>query len=76
MTNVTENPLSPAAKLRLALDLFEDGVALMRQKLRRSSPEATDAEIERALKAWLSTRPGAEHGDSYGRPRLPSEPAA
>lgn len=61
--------LSPAAKLRIALDLFESGVALMRQNLRRSRPEASEDEIEAALVAWLRTRPGAEHGDAVGRPR-------
>ena len=67
--DMIETPLTPAAKLRLALDLFESGVALMRQKLRRERPEAGDDEIEQALSDWLGERPGAEHGDAPGRPR-------
>jgi hypothetical protein len=74
MEPMTEPPLTPAAKLRLALDLFESGVALIRQQLRRKHPEETAEEIERRVSAWLSTRPGAEHGDAPGRPRpLPPE---
>lgn len=56
------------ARLRAALDLHEDGVALMRQNLRRAHPDAPDEEIERRLGAWLRERPGAEHGDGVGRP--------
>jgi hypothetical protein len=58
--------LSPAERFALAEDMFLTGVALMRQNLRRASPNATDAEIDRELVAWLSTRPGAEKGDSPG----------
>lgn len=58
-----------AARLRLSLDLFETGVALMRQNLRRRAPDASEAEIERRLGAWLQERPGAERGDAEGRER-------
>lgn len=57
-----------AARLRLALDMFEDGVALMRQNLRRRHADESDEEIEARLRAWLHHRPGAEHGDAVGRP--------
>jgi hypothetical protein len=40
----------------------------MRQNLRKQFPEATEAEIEKRLRAWLRHRPGAEHGDSSGKP--------
>ena len=66
---MNEPNLTSAAKLRLALDLFGSGVALMRCKLRRERPDADEAEIEQALTAWLRTRPGAEHGDAPGRLR-------
>lgn len=55
-----------AARLRTALALFDDGVALMRQNLRRAHPEASGEEIERRLRSWLRQRPGAEHGDGVG----------
>jgi hypothetical protein len=57
-----------AARLRLALDLFEAGEAIMRQNLRRRFPAASAAEIEERLDRWLSERPGAEFGDAVGRP--------
>jgi hypothetical protein len=45
------------------LDLFETGVALVRQNLRRRHPEAGTEDIERLLGEWLQQRPGAESGD-------------
>lgn len=60
--------ISPvAAAFRTTLDLFETGLGLMRQNLRRERPEATEQEIERRLRQWLQDRPGAESGDSPGR---------
>jgi hypothetical protein len=53
--------------LSVAFDLFETGVALMRQNLRREHPNASDGEIDRLLTAWLRHRPGAEAGDAIGR---------
>jgi hypothetical protein len=57
-----------ARRLRLALDLFAAGEAMMRQRLRRLHPDLDDAAIERRLIAWLQSRPGAEAGDASGRP--------
>jgi hypothetical protein len=53
-------------RLRTALGLFDSGVSLMRQNLRRRHPDANDQEIDRLLRAWLTHRPGAEHGDGDG----------
>lgn len=58
-----------AAKLRLACDLFDSGVAMMRQTLRRRFPLASEGTIADALARWLLERPGAEHGDAPGRLR-------
>jgi len=57
-----------AAKLRTAFDLFVAGERMMRQNLKRRHPGARDEEIEKRLRAWMSERPGAEHGDGVGRP--------
>jgi Rv0078B-related antitoxin len=57
-----------ARRFRTALDLFETGVGMMRQNLRRRFPEADEKEIASRLAQWLQTRPGAEHGDCVGRP--------
>lgn len=58
--------------LRTTFELFETGVALMRQNLRRRHPGLADAEIDRMLADWLHHRPGAEHGDAVGRPVDPT----
>lgn len=59
---------SPEEKLRLSLEMFTYGCEMMRLNLRRSHPQASDTEIEELFRAWLRTRPGAEHGDGVGRP--------
>jgi hypothetical protein len=62
-------------RLRQTFDLFEAGVSMRRASLRREYPDAGPAEIDRLLREWLATRPGAEHGDAVGRPR-PVDPAS
>ena len=57
-----------ARRLQAALAMFDDGVELMRQNLRRRHPAEGPEAIERRLAAWLRHRPGAEHGDAEGRP--------
>ena len=59
---------SIAIAFRTTLDLFDTGLDLMRQNLRRRHPEAGDDEIERLLHAWILDRPGAESGDCPGPP--------
>lgn len=49
------------------LDLFETGVDVMRQNLRRRHPAAAPEDIERLLQEWMRERPGAESGDCPGR---------
>lgn len=56
-----------ADAFRATLDLFETGLDLMRQNLRRNHPGATDEQIERLLREWLLERSGAEFGDCPGR---------
>jgi hypothetical protein len=52
-----------ARRLLEALEMWEDGVQIMRDNLRRRSPHATDEQIEAELTRWLE-RPDlvdAEH---------------
>jgi hypothetical protein len=51
----------------MALELFETGVEMMRQKIRRAHPGLDDREVEARLTSWLRERPGAEFGDAIGR---------
>ena len=69
MASMTSDPAEALAeRLRTAFDLCEVGESMRRAQLRREHPDATEDEIEARLVAWLRTRPGAEHGDAWGRP--------
>lgn len=57
-----------AQRLRTALGLFQAGVDMMRQNLRRADPTASEEEIRARVGSWLRTRLGAEWGDGEGRP--------
>ena len=57
-----------AERFRTTLALFELGEAMLRQKLKRKFPQASEAEIGARVREWLDRRPGAEHGDAVGRP--------
>lgn len=57
-----------AERFKTTMALFEVGEAMLRQKLRRKYPLATEAEIEGHVQEWLERRPGAEQGDGVGRP--------
>lgn len=45
---------SPETKLRQALSLYEDGLAMQRLKLRRRFPALAEHEIDRELDRWLA----------------------
>ena len=47
---------------------------MRRASLRREHPHADPDDIERLLREWLATRPGAEHGDAVGTPRALEPP--
>ena len=52
----------------VALELFQVAEEMLRQRLRRERPAATGDEIEERVGVWRTARPGAEDGDSPGRP--------
>lgn len=64
-----------AERFSTTLALFELGEAMLRQKLLRKFPHASEAEISARVREWIDRRPGAEHGDAVGRlatwPRRP-----
>ena len=58
-------PMLPSAeRLNLALDLFDAGVDLQRQRLRRAHPDESAAEIEARVRSWLLLE--GEPGDADG----------
>jgi hypothetical protein len=59
---------TPTDRLRLSLEMFQDGLEIMRQNLRRRHPTESPAEIEVRISRWLEERAGAPDGDAVGRP--------
>jgi hypothetical protein len=57
-----------AERFRVTLDLFDLGVQIYRQRMRREHPLYDEEAIEAEVQAWLLRRPGAEFGDYPGRP--------
>lgn len=53
-------------RLRTALALHQDGVAMKRAQLRRQDGAASEEVITMRLAAWLRKRPGAALGDAEG----------
>jgi hypothetical protein len=49
-----------ASRLLDALEMWEDGVQIMRENLRRRVPRATDDEIEAELARWLAGSDGVD----------------
>jgi hypothetical protein len=62
-----EPELSPAEKLRLALDLSHAMALMVRHRLRSENPHLSDDELRERFDAWQQHHPGAEHGDGVGR---------
>jgi len=55
-----------------ALEMWEDGVQIMRENLRRRAPRATDEEIEDELARWLAGPDGLDSNYALGQwPRRP-----
>jgi len=50
--------------------LMEAGIALMRQNLRRRYPQASEAEIDALLNAWLYRADDSIPGDTAGAVRV------
>lgn len=61
------NPTPEAQRLLTAFDLFEAGLSMMRARFRRSRPNASVAEIEAMVSAWLLQQPTEKFGDSEDR---------
>jgi hypothetical protein len=61
-------PTLASERFQATLDLFEMGLGLMRQNLRRGHPDSTDVDVDLRLRDWLQQRPGAHWGDCVGRP--------
>ncbi len=56
------------ARLTEAIELFNVGVQLTSERLRREHPAATAAEVDDLVARWIHAHDGAEHGDADGVP--------
>jgi hypothetical protein len=63
-----KDPSAVAERFQMTLALFALGESMLRQKLRRTRPDAGEEEIDRLVREWVERRPGAEHGDAEGHP--------
>jgi hypothetical protein len=61
-------PPDARERLQLAFEMFELGRGIKLEQLRRLHPEASPAELEENLAAWLMERP--EPGDVSGPVRV------
>lgn len=52
-----------AERLQLACELFDDALDMLRLRLRRERPDATQEAIGLEIDRWIEARPGAEEGD-------------
>lgn len=59
---------APAKRLRVALELAEIGVEMMRCRLARERPDLDEEQLQIALEHWMQERPGAPFGDYPGPP--------
>lgn len=53
-------PTPEAQRVRDAFEMYEFGVALYRQRMRREHPEADDVAIDALTRSWLISAPRAE----------------
>ncbi|MFN0089737.1 MAG: hypothetical protein ACKVWR_05620 [Acidimicrobiales bacterium] len=53
--------------LEVAFALTELGMRMQAERYRRDHPDASEADVEAAVRAWLHDRPGAPDGDAVGR---------
>jgi hypothetical protein len=51
-----------ALRMRAAFELFDLAERMMRETLRRESPDATGDEIEQRFRAWLQSAPPRGRG--------------
>lgn len=53
--------------LDIVFELIEFGAEMVAARYRREHPDASGAEVDAAIHAWLADRSQAPHGDSAGR---------
>lgn len=55
-------------RFQTAIELHEFGVAMVRHRLSRANPTASEEAVDQMLLEWLHAPRTASHGDGNGRP--------
>jgi len=55
--HIRRPPSPEAERLRITLEMHELGVEMYRQRMGRENPQATEAEIDALVRAWLIAPP-------------------
>ena len=61
--------MTNSERLRITFQLFDDGMDMMKQTLRRRHPAATDQELDKLFHSWLRERPMDAPGEATLFPR-------
>jgi hypothetical protein len=61
--------MTPAEKLKRAMEISSLGLRMKWQTLRRDLPEATEADVQQLFEDWLYRRDSAPSGDCPGSQR-------
>lgn len=63
-------------KLETALGLLDDGIDLLRCRLRREQPDLKEAQLDELIAEWLNPVPGHLTGSAASHFRLRQDPRA
>ena len=70
MVITDKEPRMTRSGVEIACELAEFGARMVAARYRREHPDAEDAAVESAVRAWWSDRPGAPLGDGVGVVRV------
>lgn len=62
-----QSPTPDQRRFRIALELHELGVAMMRQRLSMEQPQASSEELDRLVRDWLGAPRTGAHGGRFFR---------
>ena len=61
---------TPAERLHITFALIDVAERMLRQRLRRETPDISEQALDEHIGAWYARRPGAEFGDGVGIPKV------
>ena len=70
---MTPDPETVRARLKMVDEMYELGIRMKRNVLRRRHPEASEEEIDRLWREWLASPPEPSEGTTNIRRTSPHE---